>query len=157
MSFRSCHPQNYLIKEKVDFMRTVSVLFAASLALLGCDNKESASTTTASPQASSELQRTTIYLPDGTGLAVASQSVRASEKDGMKIYRTTLKGDLSVIEGGVHSVMSKAGYSRKVVTEKDGEMKVHYYKKDGAVIGSSYVRSGNDAGGVLLSIYWQEA
>lgn len=139
-------------------MRTASVLFAASLALLGCDNKENASTSdAASPQASSELQRTTIYLPDGTGLAVASQSVRASEKGGMKIYRATLKGDLSVIEDGVHSVMSKAGYSRKVVTEKDSEMKVHYYKKGGAVIGSSYVRSGNDADGILLSIYWQEA
>lgn len=98
-----------------------------------------------------------VYLPDGTGLMLSGKIVRVADKGKLKRHEVAFENSAQAVESSLYDVLSKAGYSRKVIETRDGFSKVHYYKDKSPVIGGVFQDTASAAGQSHLSLYWQES
>ncbi|OBY93323.1 hypothetical protein A6723_009200 [Pseudomonas sp. AU11447] len=97
-----------------------------------------------------------VYLPDGTGLMLSGKMVKVADKGKFRRHEVAFDNSAQAVESSLYDVLSKAGYSRKVIETRDGFSKVHYYKDKTPVIGGVFQDSTSSAGQSHLSLYWQE-
>ncbi|MFO2465184.1 hypothetical protein OOJ96_15710 [Pseudomonas sp. 15FMM2] len=105
-------------------------------------------------------QKSNLILKDGTPINLTGTIVKTTtKKDGaIEVITHTVKFDSGskIAENSVYSILSKQGYTRKVIESTDEKFKVHYYKKDQPTIGSVYLEKSDQAGqSSVLSIYWR--
>lgn len=129
--------------------------------LIGCEksNEPVAQVETAPPAATPQtLPQNVIYLEDGAGVALGGElidsGVRPIENGSVKFYYLKLDAPLDSIDQKVSTTLEAGGYTNKVVEEKEGYLKKHYYKKELPVIGVVY-DADEETNQVVTQIYWQ--
>lgn len=141
------------------------LVFAALAVLAGCNDevksplKEhsgAASVVKSETVASNQLQ-----LPGGGVLSLSGNVIKQTSKsnDAGKMNGNLVAFDISAskAEEEVYSELQKSGCTRSVIEERDGFLKVHYYKAKSPVIGGIY--QGKESDGQVrsqLNLYWQE-
>lgn len=144
------------------------LVFVALAVMAGCDGggkspvKESPNASTTAASSETVVSAKEIKLPDGTSLSLSGNILKQTSKpnDTGKVSLSEVVFDNSSrkVEEDVYSELKKSGYTRKVIEERDGFMKVHYYKSDFPVIGGVYQdKEANGQGKSQLTLYWQES
>lgn len=144
------------------------LVFVTLAALAGCDDgakppaKEppSAAATTAFGEAVVAARE--IKLPDGTSLSLSGSILKQTSKpnDTGKVSLTEVAFDTASrkVEEDVYAKLQKSGYTRKVIEERGGFMKVHYYKANFPVVGGVYQdKNANGQEKSQFTLYWQES
>lgn len=101
-----------------------------------------------------------VVLDDGTKLNVNGTLVKEYKKtsaDGtLKVNNFIVEDNPIEAEEAISKEFKRLGYRRKIIEKPDGVYKVHYYKQDRPVVGSTFTVSKEPAvSGVRVSIYWK--
>ncbi|WP_207882639.1 hypothetical protein [Pseudomonas sp. 30_B] len=139
-------------------------------ALAGCDDgakspskEQPVAAATVTP-AEKVVAAKQLQLPDGSVLPLNGELLKQMNKPSDKgksiINVVSFDASSHKAEGEISSELEKLGYSRRVVEEREGFLKVHYYKAKSPVIGGIYTDQDKESNGqekTLTRLYWQES
>ncbi|WP_152226233.1 hypothetical protein [Pseudomonas sp. SCB32] len=148
------------------------ILFFVALAVLaGCDNeakspsKEQAGSASVAKPTETAVAAKQLQLPDGSVLPLSGnilkQTSKPNDNGALSISEVEFDSSSRKAEEAVSTALEKSGYSRRVVVEeREGFLKVHYYKSNSPVVGGIYKDQEKEADGQersLMRLYWQES
>lgn len=145
------------------------LVFVALAVLAGCDDGAKSSSkdqpvAVATTTPAETVTAKQIQLPDGSALPLSGSILKRMSKPGDNgksiINVVAFEASSRKVEEEVSSELEKIGYSRRVIEEREGFLKVHYYKSKSPVIGGIYTDQDKESNGqekAQMRLYWQES
>lgn len=147
------------------------LVFVALAVLAGCDDgakstpKEQAGAASPASSADAVVAVKQLQLPGGSVLSlsggIVKQTIKPNDNGKLNINEVAFDASGRKVEESISAELEKSGYSRRVVVEeREGFLKVHYYKPNSPVVGGIYKDQEKETDGrerSLMRLYWQES